>query len=49
MGGDIWVESEQGAGAAFRFTATFGLQQAAPPVATGSRIRLRISGRRGWP
>jgi signal transduction histidine kinase/CheY-like chemotaxis protein len=25
MGGDIWVESEQGHGAAFRFTAMFGL------------------------
>ena len=26
MGGDIWVESEAGQGAAFRFTATFGVQ-----------------------
>ena len=28
MGGDIWVESEAGDGAAFRFTAKFALQQA---------------------
>jgi PAS domain S-box-containing protein len=28
MGGDIWVESEAGAGAAFRFTAKFKLQTA---------------------
>lgn len=33
MGGDIWVESEAGAGSAFRFTAIFGLSPtiAAPP------------------
>ncbi len=33
MGGDIWVESETGQGAAFRFTAKFGLQQAHAPAA----------------
>lgn len=33
MGGDIWVESEAGAGSAFRFTAIFGLSRtiATPP------------------
>jgi PAS domain S-box-containing protein len=30
MRGDIWVESEAGTGAAFRFTAKFGLQLDAP-------------------
>jgi signal transduction histidine kinase/CheY-like chemotaxis protein/HPt (histidine-containing phosphotransfer) domain-containing protein len=30
MGGDIWVESEQGRGAAFRFTAIFSLPGSAP-------------------
>lgn len=32
MGGDIWVESEAGAGAAFRFTVQFRLQHAERPI-----------------
>jgi len=33
MGGDIWVESQVGAGSAFRFTANFALHGAEPPPA----------------
>src|SRR5262245_27934489 len=33
MGGDIWVESQVGAGSAFRFTANLGLQGVALPAA----------------
>jgi signal transduction histidine kinase/DNA-binding NarL/FixJ family response regulator len=33
MGGDIWVESEAGQGAAFRFTAQFGVQHVSPAAA----------------
>lgn len=33
MGGDIWVESEAGAGSAFRFTAIFGLAGSSVKVA----------------
>jgi len=48
MGGDIWVESEAGAGSAFRFTALFGLPGASvklapPPQATaGPRRPLSV-------
>lgn len=36
MGGDIWVESEMGNGAAFRFTARFALQEPHAPAAGGA-------------
>ena len=42
MGGDIWVESQVGAGSAFRFTANLGLQgvePAAAPPEPNSEIR----------
>ena len=32
MGGRIWVESEEGKGSKFQFTARFGLQSNAPPT-----------------
>jgi signal transduction histidine kinase len=45
MDGRIWVESELGAGSAFRFTARFGISDA-PRIVEPARVALMLRGTR---